>query len=247
MTVRVGTATDLGLRRTQNEDRHGVWMPDPDEARERGVLLVVADGMGGALAGEVASQLAVDCVLREYREAGGDVAKGLRHSIEVANRVIHEHSAAYPELRGMGTTCTAIVLRNGEAFFAHVGDSRAYRVRDGAIRQLTEDHSLVAQLVLHHHLTPEQARVDPRRNVVTRSVGVGAEVDVDSGWIEEPFVPGDTVVLCTDGLHGLVEDSEIAKIASQPDVERACSDLVELANDRGGHDNITVVIARLES
>ena len=247
MTVRVGSATDLGQRRTQNEDRLGVWIPDPAEQRERGVLLVVADGMGGALAGEVASQLAVDCVLREYRSGVPDVVESLRHAVEVANRVIHDHSASFPELRGMGTTCTAVVIRQGEAFFAHVGDSRAYRLRDGAMRQLTEDHSLVAQLVLHHHLTPEQARHDPRRNVVTRSVGVGAEVEIDAGRFDESLAPKDTLLLCTDGLHGLVDDAEIAHAASQPDLDQACRDLIALANERGGHDNITVVIARLDA
>jgi protein phosphatase len=185
-------------------------------------------------------------VLKQYREGENDILDDLRHAVEAANRVIHEHGQANPELRGMGTTVTAVVIRDGDAFFAHVGDSRAYLLRDGTIRQLTQDHSLVAQLVEHRHITPEQAKVDPRRNVVTRSVGVGAEVDVDTAQLEEPLLAGDTVLLCTDGLHGLIEDGEIARLAQHPDPERACHDLVELANRRGGNDNITVVIGRLE-
>lgn len=246
MTVRVGTASDVGLKRTQNEDHFGVWPPDGAPADARGKLLVVADGMGGAMAGEVASQLAVECVLEHYRDGQNGLLDDLRGAVEAANRVIHEHSRAHAELRGMGTTCTAVAVRGVDAYFAHVGDSRAYLVRNGAIRQLTQDHSLVAQLVEHRHITPEQAKVDPRRNVVTRSVGVSPEVDVDSWQLDEPLERGDTLLICSDGLHGLVEDAEIARLASHADPNRACADLVELANARGGSDNITVVIGRLE-
>ena len=245
MTVRVGAASDVGLKRSQNEDRYTVWSADGPAAPARGVLLVVADGMGGAMAGEVASQFAVECVLEEYRESDGPAVDDLRRAIVAANHVIHEHSRAHPELRGMGTTCTAVALRDGEMAFAHVGDSRAYHVRNGAIRQVTQDHSLVAQLVEQRHITPEQAKVDPRRNVVTRSVGVGAEVDVDAARFDEPLAAGDTVLLCSDGLHTLVEDAEIARIASGPDPDAACRALIALANERGGNDNITVVIGRV--
>ena len=247
MPVRVGAASDVGLKRSQNEDRFAIWEAEGPEAAVRGVLLVVADGMGGAQAGEVASQLAVECVLKTYREGANGILDDLEHAVETANHVIHEHSRAHPELRGMGTTCTAVVVSGDAAFFAHVGDSRAYRVRGGEILQLTADHSLVAQLVEHRHLTPEQAKVDPRRNVVTRSVGVGAEVEVDAVRVDEPLQPGDTLVICSDGLHTLVEDAEIAGLASGPDVVNACAQLVALANERGGNDNITVVLGRLES
>ena len=246
MPLRVGAATDVGLKRSQNEDRFAIWNAEGAQAATRGVLLVVADGMGGAQAGEVASQLAVECVLKTYGEGANSILDDLEHAVETANHVIHEHSLAHPELRGMGTTCTAVVVRGNEAYFAHVGDSRAYRVRQGGIEQLTADHSLVAQLVEHRHLTPEQAKVDPRRNVVTRSVGVGSEVDVDAAAVDDPLQQGDTLVICSDGLHTLVEDREIAQLASGADVRVACDQLIALANERGGHDNITVVIGRLE-
>ena len=246
MPLRVGAATDVGLKRSQNEDRFAIWNAEGAQAATRGVLLVVADGMGGAQAGEVASQLAIECVLKTYREGANSILDDLEHAVETANHVIHEHSLAHPELRGMGTTCTAVVVRGNEAYFAHVGDSRAYRVRQGGIEQLTADHSLVAQLVEHRHLTPEQAKVDPRRNVVTRSVGVGSEVDVDAAAVNDPLQQGDTLVICSDGLHTLVEDREIAQLASGADVRVACDQLIALANERGGHDNITVVIGRLE-
>ncbi len=247
MTVRVASASDVGLKRSQNEDRFAIWNPSGPEAGARGTLLVVADGMGGANAGEVASQFAVDCVVRDYRSARGDILADLRAAVSDANQVIHEHSRAHPELHGMGTTCTAVVVHRSTAYIAHVGDSRAYLVRDGSIRQLTQDHSLVAQLVEHRHLTPEQAKVDPRRNVVTRSVGVGPEVEIDAARFDEPLLDGDTLVLCSDGLHTLVESDEITWLASGEDLDLACIQLVTLANERGGGDNITVVIGRLDA
>jgi protein phosphatase len=165
--------------------------------------------------------------------------------VEAANRTVYAESAAHPELSGMGTTCTAVVVRGSDAYIAHVGDSRAYLVRDGAIRQLTRDHSLVAQLVRDGQLTPEQAKVDPRRNVVTRSVGVGPHVEID-GQHEAGFLqPRDTLLLCSDGLHGVVADDELQAAASGPDLAQGCREAIALANRRGGPDNITVVMARV--
>jgi serine/threonine protein phosphatase PrpC len=145
----------------------------------------------------------------------------------------------------MGTTLTAVVLRGSEVFLAHVGDSRAYLVRAGAAVVLTADHSLVAQLVRAGLLTPAEARVDPRRNMVTRSVGVAPEVEADVVQVEEPPRTGDTLLLTTDGLHGLLSDEEIGTVASDPDLDAVCGRLVALARQRGGPDNITVVAARL--
>jgi serine/threonine protein phosphatase PrpC len=244
--VQVKSGTDVGLKRAQNEDSCAFWIPEDPVDCHRGVLLVVADGMGGTRAGEVASQLAVGAVVRSYRESTGEAPlEDLVRSLEIANRVVYEQSLAQPDLRGMGTTCTAAVIHDGRAHLAHVGDSRAYLVRDGGILQLTRDHSLVAQLVENRHLTPEQARVDPRRNLVTRSMGVAASVVIDAERIEEPLRDGDTMLLCTDGLHGLVEDGELAALASDADLEGACGRMIALANERGGHDNITVLLARI--
>jgi protein phosphatase len=246
MDVQVRTATDRGLRRPRNEDHLACWLPEEPEARERrGVLLLVADGMGGAQAGDVASRLAVERALATYREAGGEPLEDLREAFRAANRAVYEESLLQPGRRGMGTTLTALVLRGGEAFVAHVGDSRAYRLQGRTVRRLTEDHSLVAQLVKEGDLTPEQARLDPRRNVVTRSVGVGPEVEADVARVEGPLSAGETLLLTTDGLHGLMADEEIGQLASNPDLEEACRGLVRLARERGGPDNITVVAARL--
>jgi len=248
MTVLVRAATDVGRLRGHNEDSHGIWIPeDPADRTRRGVLLVVADGMGGAQGGQVASRLAVESLIRAYQTAQGtELLEDLRAAVEEANRAVNEKGAFDPALTGMGTTCTALVVRDHEAFIAHVGDSRAYLVRDGRIHQLTRDHSVVAQLVDQHQLTPELASVDPRRNLVTRSVGVKAQVEVDAERVEGALQPGDTFLLCSDGLHGQVNDEELARLASGPDVERACRDLIALANGRGGPDNITVLLTRVE-
>jgi len=249
MKVIVKSATDLGLIRRDNEDSHGSWVPaDPEELRRRGALLVIADGMGGARAGKVASRMTVDTVLRVYRESPSvHPLSDLRAAIVSANQAVHSESQNHPELGGMGTTCTALVVREGESFVAHVGDTRAYLVRQRRIQQLTRDHSLVAQLVEEHQMSADQARADRRRNVVTRSIGIEPEVDVDADRIPVPLVARDTLLLCTDGLHGLVRDDELSPLASEADLERSCRQMIALARQRGGPDNITVVLARIES
>jgi protein phosphatase len=209
------------------------------------LLLVVADGMGGSNAGEVASRMAVDAVLREFTStAADDLPTALAHALHAANAEIWEHSRTRADLNGMGTTCTVLALRGDEVLVAHVGDSRAYLVRGHHARQITTDHSLVAQLVARQQITAEEARHDPRRNVVTRSVGVGPEVEVDVVAVGEPLRDGDTLVLCSDGLHGQMSDDEIASLAVGEPLEAACQELINLANERGGPDNITVALLR---
>lgn len=249
MTVVARAATDLGLKRSKNEDSYGCWLPDdPEERDRRGLLLTVADGMGGVKGGEVASRITVETLMRAYRESPGtDVAENLHGAVVTANRMVHRESVQHPELSGMGTTCTAAVVCGRDVYVAHVGDSRAYLVRSGRIRQLTHDHSLVGQLVRDRQLTAEQARTDPRRNVVTRSVGIGAEVDVDTQRISESLQNGDVLILCTDGLHGLVSDEELSAAVTHHELDQACDSLVTLAKQRGGHDNITMILARAES
>jgi protein phosphatase len=249
MKVAVRSATDVGVRRQQNEDSHAFWTPDdPEERARHGVLLVVADGMGGSLAGEVASRIAVDTVTSTYRAGSGEnPLDDLYRALEAANRAVNQESTGNPSLHGMGTTCTAVVVLDKDVLLAHVGDSRAYRIRQGRIQQLTNDHSLVAQMVRDGQLTAEQARSDPRRNVVTRSVGVAPEVEIDATRVEDALVPGDTLLLCSDGLHGQVADDELADIGSEPDLDAACDDAIALANERGGPDNITIILARVEA
>jgi protein phosphatase len=203
--------------------------------------------MGGSNAGEVASRMAADAVVREFAAAPPDDTGGaLSHAVQVANHEIWEHSRSHQDLQGMGTTCTAVALKGDQVLVAHVGDSRAYLVRTHRARQLTSDHSLVAQLVARNQLSPEEARSDPRRNVVTRSVGVGPEIEVDVVAVSEPLRGGDTLVLCSDGLHGQMSDDEIAGFAMGESLQESCHDMIELANARGGPDNITVAMLRFD-
>jgi PPM family protein phosphatase len=238
-------ATDVGRRRTGNEDCFSLWTADGGQPQAADTLLVVCDGMGGSNAGEIASRMAVDTVVREIAAAApDDTATALARAVQTANTEIFEYSRTHADLNGMGTTCTVLALHGDGVLVAHVGDSRAYLVRGHHARQITTDHSLVAQLVARQQLTPEEARHDPRRNVVTRSVGVAPEVEVDVIAVGEPLHDGDTLVVCSDGLHGQMSDSEIASLAVSTSLDDACRDLIALANERGGPDNITVALAR---
>lgn len=245
--IATAAATDVGRRRSGNEDSFSLWTAAEGQAHAADTLLVVCDGMGGSNAGEIASRMAVDAVLRELASAApDDTATVLSHAVQVANGEIWDYSRTHVDLNGMGTTCTVLAVRGDEVLVAHVGDSRAYLVRGHQARQITTDHSLVAQLVARQQITPEEARHDPRRNVVTRSVGVAPDVEVDVVAVGEPLRDGDTLVVCSDGLHGQMSDGEIAAIAMSTSLEDACRDLIALANERGGPDNITVALARFE-
>jgi PPM family protein phosphatase len=246
MRLAIQAATDLGQKRARNEDSWEIWSPtDPAERERRGVLLVLADGMGGARSGDVASQLAVETMVRVYREAAGaDALANLEAALIAANRAIFAENERQHELPGMATTLTAAVVRGTEVLIAHVGDSRAYLARDGKIRQLTEDHSLVARLVAEGQMTSDEARLDPRRNLLMRSVGLAANVPIDVRRAEEALAPGDTLLLCSDGLHGLVADRDIASVLAGEDLESVAAQLIALANRAGGSDNITVVVGR---
>jgi protein phosphatase len=176
---------------------------------------------------------------------GDDIPGTLRHAIVEANRVVHEASLEIEERSGMGTTCTAVLIRDGVAWVGHVGDSRAYLVRGGQIRQLTNDHTLVAHLVERKEITRQQARRDPRRNIVTRSIGPQSEVEPDVFRADVMLRAGDAILLCSDGLHGYFNDSELADMITECDGPHVVSDLIAEANDRGGADNITALIAFL--
>lgn len=243
----IASATDVGRKRTGNEDSHALWVSDDGAVRAKhGMLLVVCDGMGGASAGEVASQLAVETVLAGVRSADpNDPAGALRGAIEAANDKVHTQAAANADQRGMGTTCTAVLLRGREVWVGHVGDSRAYLVRGGKVQKLTRDHSLVAELIEKGHLTEAEAKHDHRRNVVTRSVGALESVQVDAERVVDKLKPGDALVVCSDGLHGQVTDYEIGAIATEYPPAEACEGLIDLANERGGPDNITAIVVRV--
>lgn len=244
LVVEVVQISDVGLVRTENQDFAILSSPERElSSSGRGRLMVVADGMGGHRGGATASKLAATTIRDAFAEnESADVADSLRGAMNLANARIFHESQTNVDLRGMGTTCSALVIRDSNGYIGHVGDSRIYRVRDGAIEQLTEDHSLVATMVKEGLLTSQEAEVHPRRNVLQRSMGVGEEVDID---VTGPFevLPRDTFILCSDGLHGLVKEPEILQIAAKP-IEEAASEYVKRAIERGAPDNVTVIVAR---
>jgi protein phosphatase len=232
MRVRFSARTHAGMRREVNQDAYGSGNPGA------ATLLVVCDGMGGHAAGEVASQLGVETILASFRpEAPPDEA--LREAFVAANDRI------YDEGRGsMGTTGVAALFLQNSLHVANVGDSRAYLVREGQITQISHDHSFVSDQVAAGLMTTEQARASNIRNIITRALGHTDEVEVDVFTVG--LLPGDTVLLSSDGMHGLVADEEIAELAGMLTPEEAAQRLVDMANERGGPDNITVVIAQVD-
>jgi protein phosphatase len=223
--------THPGQVRRRNEDS---YVLDPP-------LFAVADGMGGAQAGEVASRLTATA-FREYHEADTlPPDERLQSIIQEANRRIYERARADSDASGMGTTVTAALLTGGRVTLGHVGDSRAYRIRDGELEQLTEDHSLVADLMRSGRLTPEEAEAHPQRSVITRALGTDPEVDIDTLSVEAE--PGDVFLLCSDGLTTMVGDEDILGILeAAPTLDDAAKELVRAANAGGGEDNVTVVL-----
>jgi len=238
MNLCAAALTDVGQRRRVNEDRYAL-------AADLGLYLV-ADGMGGHTAGQLASELAAEATVNTLRtliDASASLTEKLRYSVSAANREILSTAEAKPELTGMGTTLVALLAGPDRIALAHVGDSRAYLVRGGRIRQLTDDHSLVAELVRRQEISERTARGHPHRHVLTRALGVRRSVEADLAELT-PAVD-DTFVLCSDGLTTHVQDDEIeATVLGEPDLEEACDRLVDMANARGGEDNTTVVLVR---
>jgi protein phosphatase len=226
----IGRASDTGKKRRHNEDSYVVGPP----------IFAVADGMGGAQAGEVASKLAA-AALEETDPGTGNAEQRLVSLIQEANRRVHERASSDPTTSGMGTTITAALVEGSRVTFGHVGDSRAYLVRDGTMEQLTEDHSLVNELLKSGKLSPEEAETHPQRSVITRAVGTDPDVDVDTFVIEGQV--GDVFLICSDGLTDMVEDEDILEVLEKyrDDLDRATRSLISAANRGGGEDNITVV------
>ncbi len=220
---------------------------------DRGIMFLVADGLGGAVSGEIASGMAVTVVRDTLRARWGAAATSdatafaaaLKEATEAANAAIHAFATQHPEHKGMGTTATVAGLLGDTLYVVQVGDSRGYLIRDGVAEQITKDQSLMQRLIEAGELTPEEAEQSERRNIILQALGPEAVVKID--LTHQSVRRGDTLVLCTDGLSGLVRRDEIAAIVTQEeDLEAACDRLIERANDRGGPDNITVVIARFE-
>lgn len=226
------TATHKGMVRDMNEDS---LFPTDDGQTSDTVTLMVADGMGGHVAGEVASRLAVNAAASSELEPADRVAAG--------NRAIREEVGRQPELEGMGTTMTMVQLKgpDGIAHFAHVGDSRAYLLRGGELSQVTQDHTVMAEYVASGKLSAEEAMNHPQRHMITRCLGLTRFVNVDEMIID--LEPGDRILICSDGLNSMVDDDKIRNGLEDGTASDAAWKLVEIANEAGGQDNITVIVA----
>lgn len=254
MRYSAAAKSDVGRKRHGNEDSFCL-------APKLG-LFVVADGMGGHAAGEVASRLAVDTIQEWVVKylGGSDAAlvgqpeptcsreaNFLLSSIRLANRIIHDAAQGRREYAGMGTTVASILAVNDHVALAHVGDSRIYRFRDGQIVQLSRDHSLVQQQVDHGIISPEEAQESQYKHLITRALGIKESVEVELA--EQPVLPGDLLLLCSDGLSDLLEDEEMLRIVQEhaDDLEKACQALVDRANYKGGDDNITALLIQAQA
>jgi protein phosphatase len=245
--IDLANLTDTGLVRPQNEDYYCYAEPEDQEVfRVKGRLAVVADGMGGHIGGQVASGLAVDTVRQTYfSEDAGNPHDALVEAFRCAHLSIHQYAREHPELKSMGTTCTAAAIVDFNLYYGHIGDSRLYLVHNGAISQVTRDHSMVNRLVEEGKLTHEEAAVHPDRNVLTAALGMQTKPSADFSEAPLELWPGDTILICSDGLHGLVTDQEMCFLVNTISPREACVNLVEMAKQRGGHDNITVQILKL--
>lgn len=224
--------TDIGKLRKQNED--AAWF---DESR---AVFAVADGMGGHLAGEVASRMAIEAVQRMAKDNDVPGIAALRDAVAGAHETILTHAQSHIECAGMGTTLSVLWLSRSYAYIAHVGDSRIYRLRAGSLSQITQDHSLVEELVRAGLITREQARTHPRRNIITRALGTHGENEPD--LLVTDVQDGDLFLLCTDGLTGMVTDAQIERILLENDMEAAADALLAAALDAGGRDNVTLIL-----
>jgi serine/threonine protein phosphatase PrpC len=254
-SISVSALTDIGLLRSRNEDSFSVTDLTTGEAEfeadttphklgERGALLVVADGMGGAAAGKLASEMTVsalrDALIHDYSTVS--LSARLAHATEAANRQVYEFAEQNPELTGMGTTLTAVLVQNNSAFISQVGDSRAYLIRDEKIHQLTKDQTLVQRLLDDGKITPAEA-LNYSKHVILQAIGPSPTVDYALGAID--LQHNDFLLLCSDGLTGNVNSDEILDaVRNSPTLSDACAQLIDLANGKGGDDNITVVLAK---
>jgi serine/threonine protein phosphatase PrpC len=245
--VKFVARSEIGHARENNEDKFDFYEPDEEPLlAARGSVYLVCDGMGGHNAGQIASELAAKQFLHAYYHLGGTAQEAARHAILQAHHYIAEMASKVPSRYGMGTTLTALILKQDEGILAHVGDSRCYRLREGVFEPLSRDHTLVARLVEQGILTPEQAKYHPQRNVIRQAVGVAdptepLEPDIETFALQA----GDLYLLCSDGLTDMVDDAEIEAILRDEPPTRAAWRLVDRALANGGRDNITVVLVRV--
>ncbi len=246
--VQIAGLTHQGMVRKDNQDSFGFVDPENQAVlEERGRLFIVSDGLGGHRGGQVASKMSVDIIRQAYYETSLPVVyPALLKALETANTEIFDRSSKNEDLQGMATTCTVLVVKDSHLYMAHVGDSRAYLIRDGAIRQVSMDHTLVEEMVHSGILNQEEARSHPDSHILTRSLGILPSVEVDILEPPLPLLPGDLLLQCSDGLTTYLDANEILNVATAHDPQEACRAFIETANERGGRDNITVQIVKVE-
>lgn len=239
--------TNTGLLRPENEDSFLLYHPaDEGLRRSKGILAVVADGVGGHLGGRKASETTVTLIKEHYVKGSADVQSSLTQAFGIANAGIYALANKNMQYRGMATTCTAMVLKEKEGVIAHVGDSRAYIFRQGDLTQITTDHTLVERFVSEGHITRRQAKNHPQRNVLLRALGSKGTVEIETHHVI--LGDGDTILLCSDGLHGMVSHEEITSILSSScPLAEGGNRMIDLANKAGGADNITLILLRIRT
>ncbi|MFC1489023.1 Stp1/IreP family PP2C-type Ser/Thr phosphatase [Thermodesulfobacteriota bacterium] len=246
--VTIGSASHKGLKKKENQDYHAFFSPEDGRANNKGILMAIADGMGGRTGGSTASRTTIDILMEEYyKDMSTDIPESLRQAILKANDAVIAKGKAVEELDGMASTLVAVVLKNDKMYHANVGDSRGYLIDENQISQFTEDHSFVASLVKAGAISEEDALNHPESHVITRAVGLGPELQVDTSQTHIKVKKGQYFLLCCDGLWGVVPDDKIVNTVykyREPDV--VCQKLVEKANENGGPDNITVIVARID-
>jgi PPM family protein phosphatase len=245
--VEVASLSDVGLQRENNEDSCLYWEPrDEKEFAHKGRLAVVADGMGGYDGGQEASRLAVETVREVYDKGFRDNPQStLIEAFVSAHERIRGYAAQHPQFHGMGTTCTALAMVGRQLYFAHIGDSRLYRVRGTEISRLTRDHTYVGRLVESGIVRAEDAESHPQRHILTSALGSGVEIAADFSQQAQSLEDGDVLILCTDGLWGLVSEQDLAREVRTNAPAASCAALVQMALENGAPDNITVQVLRV--
>ena len=246
--ITIGSASHVGLRKEENEDFVAYHAPEDGSVPDKGVLLALADGMGGHRGGAVAAKCAIDVIMKEYYgDSASDTPKSLKNAMMKANREVINKGDEDRNLQGMGTTLVAVVLKKDRMYSAHVGDSRGYTIYKNEISQFTEDDSIVAGLVKAGYITEEEAPSYPGSNIITKAIGIDPELKIGDPKMIKKIRPGQYILLCCDGLYKDVSNEEILKTFQDfQEPDEICHKLIEKALERGGDDNITVLTARID-
>ncbi|MCD6296547.1 MAG: Stp1/IreP family PP2C-type Ser/Thr phosphatase [Deltaproteobacteria bacterium] len=244
--VTIGSATHVGMKRQENQDYHA-WH-SPEEGSKKGTLIALADGMGGRYGGSTASKIAVDVLIETYyKDMFHSISESLEKAFQKANEEVSARGHTDINLAGMASTLTAVVLKQDRMYYAHVGDSRGYVIYKKEITQFTEDHSFVADLIKAGQITEKEAETHPEKNIITRAIGLESKLRVDAPAEPQTIKKDQYILLCCDGLHGVVSnEGMMSAVYEYKEPELICEKLVERANERGGPDNISVIIARVD-